>query len=288
MSCCLPNPWRLKHGTLFALALERVDNGIEIGSETLHASRPGSASRTAVPHICGLDAAIEGGEVAFGVVADHEHFLRLEPHLLQVLEIVDRIGFAARRVLHGGDALERDVVESAPAHAAFDTGGRKARVGEERDTQAAIDDRLERLMGAFARARAYDGTVFERQDLALVVIERLENNGIVEVDAAIAQDALVEELAIGAVVGSGAHIAVECVHGAREPVSDIEGALAADAAHDVRDICRPQRAKRREIDAEQGIVHVENDGFEQNGSDLTRLDACYYATTPAHMTVTVL
>ena len=51
-------------------------------------------------NIGSLDTAGGTGEVALGVVAYHKDLVRLEPHCLQLLEVIGGIGLAAGGISH--------------------------------------------------------------------------------------------------------------------------------------------------------------------------------------------
>lgn len=59
--------------------------GVEIAGEVFHGSVPGGSAGLALAHKGGLDAAIGGREVAFGIVAHHKDLVWLEPHHLKLL-----------------------------------------------------------------------------------------------------------------------------------------------------------------------------------------------------------
>ena len=216
----------------------------------------------AVAHIGRLQADGGGGEVALGVVAHHEGLFGGEAEFFERLEVVAGARLAARGVLPRGHQLKGHVEHVAPAHAALDARAREARVGEQRDAQAAVQYCLDGLVRPFARARGDEAVVLLGQDLALVKLDHVEDGGFEQGDSAAALQLIGEELAVGPHVALGALAVVELEHGAAHRGEHRHGALARRLREEVCLVERKNADERVQIDAEQRVVHVEDNRLE--------------------------
>ena len=125
-----------------------------------------------------------------------------------------------------------------------------------------VEHGLHRLMGSLARARGDGPVVLLGQDLPLVEVEHVGDGGLEDGDAAAALEFIGEELAVGAGVPLCAIAVVEGEHGRAEGGKERHDGFAGGLREQVRLVEREHADEGAEIDAEQRVVHVKDDGFE--------------------------
>ena len=123
---------------------------------------------------------------------------------------------------------------------------------------------LDRLAGALDGSRVDDAPGEAGDDLALVAVHEVVDDGVVEGDAAGREERLVEELLVGegvrAVLGVDGE---EAAHeGDRERRRAHAGCLAEQARR-ARDVAGDER---REVEAQQRVVQIEEDRLDHNRS----------------------
>ena len=156
-----------------------------------------------------MDTAGGTGEVALGVVAYHKDLVRLEPHCLQLLEVIGGIGLAAGGISHVRHELKGGVGQVAPAHTALNSPLGKAGVGEECTAQPCVLYGLECGVCARHGMGVDDVVILVRKNLTVVVGKRLVDEGVGEAYATPALDLGLVKLKIGAIVRTAAAIGVE-------------------------------------------------------------------------------
>ena len=125
-----------------------------------------------------------------------------------------------------------------------------------------VEHGLHRLVGSLARACGDGPVVLLGQDLPLVEVEHVGDGGLEDGDAAAALDFIGEELAVGAGVPLCAIAVVEGEHGRAEGGEERHDGFAGDLREQVRLVECEHADEGAEIDAEQRVVHVKDDGFE--------------------------
>ena len=124
------------------------------------------------------------------------------------------------------------------------------------------EDHVERLDGAFARSRVDDAAVLKRQDLALVIFEGIMDHRVVELDTAAAVHGVSEELPVGAVVGAGASVGVDVEQRPAKARGGRERTRATDLRQELGVVPTVEGDEGIEVDMEQRLVHIEDDGLE--------------------------
>ena len=92
-----------------------------------------------------LHAQSSGDQVLFGIVADHQAFLRPQTQPVQNILKIGRIGFAVPGIFVGGVQLKILRLQTCPAGAVFRGNGREQGIGGQNDVIAFVPDGVNRF-----------------------------------------------------------------------------------------------------------------------------------------------
>ena len=232
--------------------------------EVGHAAGPDGARRAGVPHVDGAQAAFGMGEVTPGVVSHHEALGGGHAQLSAELLVVAGPRLAPRAVLGTGDEREVALREARPGKACHVTGVGDHGVRGQRAGESHGMDAIDGRPGPGHGLGADDARPHAGHDGPLVAVHHVGDDGVVQGDARLLKDHLVDELGVGEPVAACFRLRGE--PGAGIGGHDVDAKSAGGAAEQARGAVHIAREKRREVEAQQRVVKVEEDGANQGAA----------------------
>ena len=211
-------------------------------------------------HVGGGESDVGAREIAACVVADHKALLGDQPERRDGLLVVAGLRLEARRVAHVGNEVEVVRREPRPTQARRDAVAREHGVGGQRHGKAHLADASHAHVGAQLRDRTDETVVLARENLTVVVRDRVGDHGVVDGNPgepahAVGVDGLV---GVGVHAVAVAHREVALAHGPGHARGVHARDLAEKRAH-VADVAGHEGG---EVHAQERVVHVEQNRLD--------------------------